>query len=222
MVSGHIAFKTKEIDWLHTSFPVVILISIDSKFNEGIDGYFKMGAFLSTIRDHVQGKIIALIADAAHLHTKNLSQSEDSTHQKAEELIRHNRSYFEGIEIRFWNSEIMKNESYTALKESFQALIHTDGEFKSFLLADAEMAYTEKRQKEFPNKELFLEKMKDDLIEQCISLQILAKLGFRYLFYPGPPCISTEYVKRNCFQLKNDLQWIDVFVSIEKKTKLSQ
>jgi hypothetical protein len=62
--------------------------------------------------------------------------------------------------------------------------------------------------------------MIEDLIEQCICMQILAKQGFRYLFYPGAPCHSTEYVNRKCIPNDHYLHWIDVFVTIEKKTKV--
>ncbi|MBA3284150.1 MAG: hypothetical protein H0U27_03690, partial [Nitrosopumilus sp.] len=77
VVRGKLAFKTKETNWLNTETPVVVLISIHSSFNDGICGELKMNAFLSTIKNHVKGKITILLSDIAHLRTRNLHHQED-------------------------------------------------------------------------------------------------------------------------------------------------
>lgn len=219
---GHIAFKTRKADWVDTPLPSVVLISVHSSFHEGVNGHLKMDAFLSTIRKNVKGKVSILIAETAHLHTLRLTQLEDPLHhclQSAKELTLRCRSYFEGNEVLYWSSSIMADKEYPAFKEQFEWLMRTNEAFQESLMADAEACYTQKRREEFPNKALFIEKMVDDLIEQCICMQILTRKGYRYLFYPGAPFASTEYVNRNFVSLENSLNWIDVFLTIEKKTK---
>lgn len=116
----------------------------------------------------------------------------------------------------------MSHKEYTSFKNLLQQLMQRDDAFRSSLLADAEAAYTEKRRKEFPDQKLFIEKMIADLIEQCVCIQILGKQGYRYLFYPGPPCASAQYINDHYILPENRLHWIDVFITIEKKTKVSQ
>jgi hypothetical protein len=58
-----------------------------------------------------------------------------------------------------------------------------------------------------------------DLIEQCVVLQVLARRQFGYIFYPGAPCKATEYLRT---LLSDELKWIDVFLTIEKKTRILQ
>jgi len=223
VIYGRMAFKTKRVDWVDTTLPVVALLSVHSAFNEGVDGYFKMTTFLTQIRENVKGNVSILFADTAHLHTLRLAQLEDpliDCLRSAKELALHYDSYIDSAEVLYWSSYIMADEEYGSVKEQLQQLIQTDDAFKTVLLTDAEAAYTEKREKEFPNKELFIEKMIDDLIEQCVCIQILAKKGYRYLLYPGAPCESTEYINRHYTPLENYLHWVDVFVTIEKKTKI--
>ena len=219
---GRIAFKTREVDWLDTPLPAVALVSVHSTFHEGVNGYLKMDAFISTIRENVKGKVSILIADTAHLHTLHLLQLEDPLRhclQSAKELALRFRSYFDSNEGLYWSDYIMGDKEYPVFKEQLQELVRTDKAFRASLLADAEAAYTEKRKAEFSNKALFMEKMVEDLIEQCVCTHILARKGYRYLFYPGAPCVSTEYVSRNFIPLEGSLNWIDVFLTIEKKTK---
>lgn len=217
-VNGHLAFKTRQADWIGTVNPSIALVSVHSTFNEGIDGYFKMAAFISTIRENIQGKVSVLIADTAHLHTMRLlGGSLDQLSQSAQELVLRFSSYLAAVEVDYWSSSIMENPEYKKYKKQLLQLAQTDNHFMSVLLGDAESAYTEKREVVFPNKALFIEKMIDDLIEQCTCMQILAKQGYRYIFYPGTPCASTEYINH---LFKNDIQWIDVFVTIEKKKKI--
>lgn len=215
-VCGHLAFKTRNVDWVDTTLPSIVLISVHTAFHEGINGHLKMEALLSTIRQNVKGKVCILIADVAHLHTASLIQVDDPMNycvKSAKQLASRFHAHFDGYDLLYWSSLIMKDDHYIALKNYFYSLAQTDVEFRALLLADAEAAYTAKRKEEFPNKALFLEKMGDDLIEQCIGMRVLAKNGYRYLFYPGAPCASTEYINQSA------LQWIDVFLSIERKTE---
>lgn len=70
----------------------------------------------------------------------------------------------------------------------------------------------------FSNKELFIEKAIEDLLEQCASLLVLSNKGYRFQFYPGKPYASIEYVNRVFIPKDNQIFWIDVFLTIEKKT----
>lgn len=56
----------------------------------------------------------------------------------------------------------------------------------------------------------------EDILEQCACLFVLAHKGYQFQFYPGSPYSSVEYV--NCYSLDQRISWINVFLTIEKKT----
>lgn len=224
IIQGKAAFKTKETAWLDTSLPVIALVSTDSVFNEGISGHLKMNAFISTIRNNVNGEISVLIADAAHQNAqglKNCQLSQEHYLWLAKELVHRHSSYFKGCRLLYWSSSILQDKDYISVQEQLTLLSKTDLNFRKCLLKDAEDAYTEKRRLEFPDKALFIDETIADIIMQCAAIQILAKQGYRYLFYPGPPCSSTEYTSRILIPFENRLLWIHVFLTIEKTTVMS-
>lgn len=216
---GHLAFKTKDSTWLNTTYPVVILISVHSNFHKGADGYLKMEALLSTIKTCVKGKVAILIADTAHLHTRHLLEGEGAKEnclRAAKGLFSLYRDLFTGCELIYWNS-LSQDSTYLEIRSHILTLFHSDEQFQKSLFDDAESGYTENREREFRSKAQFIEKTIDDLLEQCVVLQLLGLRGYRYLFYPGAPCKATEYLDSI---LHSQLQWIAVFLTIEKKTRI--
>lgn len=221
-ISGKVAFKTKEATWLDTDSPVVVLISVDSAFHSEIDGDLKIEALLAVIKKHVQGRIIVLMADGAHLHAEGLAAGYDAgavLRASAEELVSRYRPFFQGCELVYWSSFIANDPDYPLIRKEIENLAQIDAEFQASLLTDAAATYTPEREKKCPNRALFIEKTRRDLLEQCVCMEILAKLGCQFLFYPGAPCLATEYAHRVLALSKVRLQWVDVFLSIEKKTK---
>lgn len=223
IIKGKIAFKTQETNWLGTTLPVVILVSIHSSFHEKINGHLKMNALVSTIKNSINGKISILFADVAHLHTLSLSvsgASYDDCLKAAQELAQGYQPYFTDCELQYWHFAIWKDKNYVYQREQIWSLYQTDPFFRSCLYKDAEMAYTAKRRQEFPDKTLFIEKTIADIMELCVCILVLTHQGYRYLFYPGLPCSATEYMNRLLVPPENQLHWINVFLTIEKKTEV--
>lgn len=217
-LSGHLAFKTQDVSWLNTSKPVLVLVSVNSAFHKDGEGFLKMEAFLSTIKSCVKGEVFILIADTAHLNTQYLLEgvtAKESSLLAGEELTLRYHSLFKEFELIYWHS-LCQDDAYTWIRSNVVTLFHFDKKFQNFLLEDAENAFTEKRARAFLDKAQFIEKTIDDLIEQCVFLQLLAR-RYSYLFYPGAPHKATEYLN---MVIPSQLKWINVFLSIEKKTRI--
>lgn len=63
---------TRPNNWINTTENVIIAISIHSRFNEGIDGYFKLSALVNTVKSRVRGKITILFCEGAHINVLSL------------------------------------------------------------------------------------------------------------------------------------------------------
>jgi hypothetical protein len=202
-IRAKLVFKTKEVDWLATKEPAVILISIHSAFHAAVDGRLKMDAFVSTIKNRVKGPLILLFADIAHAKTMSLCQPLEKCLQDAEAL---SAAFpcFEGCTIKYWHSYIGQDESYKDALKMVRLKYEQDSSFRESLHADAV--------KSGDDSEPFIKMAIEDIIEQCAALLVLSNKGYRYLFYPGHPYSSYCY-------LENDLSWIHVFLAIERKKK---
>ena len=93
-----------------------------------------------------------------------------------------------------------------------------DPVFRKHLHADAEATYIADRVHEFSDKEVYINKTIEDLLEQCVCVLVLASKGYRFQFYPGRSYVSTEYVNNTFVPSGMQISNIDVFISIEKKT----
>lgn len=224
IVRGKLAVKTKTIDWLGTRAPVVVLVSVHSKFHELGNGDLKMQALVSTIKSHVQGRITILICDVAHLNTLSLSHQGDLDKayeeclREAQLLKERYASYFAGCDIAYWHSYINQDKNYNLARSSLRELYRVDPLFRKYLYEDAEATYTSARMRSFPKKIPYIEKTVEDLLEQCSSLIVLSRHGYRYKFYPGSSYASVLYANKVLLSEEEQISWVDVFVSIEKKT----
>ena len=224
-IRAKIAFKTQEIHWLETQASVIALISIDSAFHDGMEGNLKMDAFMSTIKQHVKGRVTVLISDRAHIRTSslkyggNLDKAFELCKDNAQGLVDRYRTYFEKCNVAFWHSYIYQAESFDPFLKLVKNLYDTDPVFRSHLLFDAEASYTVERMQDFSNKGLFIERTIEDILEQCACILVLANKGYKFQFYPGRPYASTEYVNEVLIP-KEKVCWVSVFLSIEKKTIL--
>lgn len=227
-IRGKLAFKTKELHWLGTHAPVVILISIHSAFHQAIEGELKMNALLSTIKSHVNGKITILFADRAHLQTMSLHYSGDTclAFEKcvldARLLNKRYQSYLDNCQIAYWHQYVFQDTQYSSYINFLEKAYLTNKAFQDLIDCDAEGTYTQVRSEKFLNKNLFIEMAKKDLLEQCASLFVLASKGYRFQFYPGKPYSSVDFVSRHFFCEEKRLNWVDVFLTIEKKTVLNK
>lgn len=200
---GKLAFKTENTSWLQTEKPVIALVSIYSKFHDEIGGELKMSAFMQTLKDHVRGEITVLLADAAHIKESGENELGKAI-SDAEQLTARYKSYFEGCQIVHWHEAICQDPTYNAYLLQVETLYTNDPVFKECVRLDAETG----------NDGRIM-----DLLGQCACQLVLAKRGYRYLFYPGRPSACTEHIQ--CLlQQEMRLSWINVFLSIEKKSLL--
>lgn len=192
-IKGKLACKTQGTSWVNTDSPVIILVSVQSAFHSGINGEMKMQAMLSTIKENVQGKITILLADQAHIHT----MGHDLARELASELRERHSMLFDGCFVQDWSHYICSDSHYSASLARVRDLYRHDPHFRAHLLADRANL--------------------DDLFEQCACILVLANKGYRFQFYPGRPNRSTEYINRHLLPPEKQINWIDLFVTIEKK-----
>lgn len=207
-VRGKLAVKIENVNWLQTVDPVVVLISIESKFHSEISGDLKMDALMSTIKSHVRGPITILLTERAHLSWASRfgfggdrQMAEQHLCNLAERLRDRYERHFSGCQVVFWDTYICKDASYTHAKAFIEKLYKEDLLFREQLLNDVRE----------PNDDAI-----QDLLEQCTCQLVLSSKGYRFQFYPGAPYASTEYVSSLLAPNKR-VVWINVFLSIEKK-----
>lgn len=223
ITKGKLAFKTRETDWLNTDSPILIPISIDSHFHEGISGDLKMSAFCSVLKKHVQGHITILMTERAHLNVLGLENGKEyalrSSLCRAHQLVDRYKHYFRDCDVQFWSSFICQDPSYQQSVDRITYFFQNDAIFRSHLISDAELTYTSERAELFSDRDLFIRAAISDIMEQCVCLLILVKKGYVFQFYPGHQYGAVEYI--NQLLLKSSLKMISVFLTIEKKTTSS-
>ncbi len=222
-IKGKLAFKTQATHWLNTESPVLVLISIHSAFHEGIWGQLKMNALLSVIKESVRGKITVLLADKAHVNVMNIKQpnSLDLSIQHAYNLNDQFRSYFDGCNVAYWHHYICQDKNYPSNYEKVLKLSQNDSVFQKLLKADAKETFTTKRAAEISDPSLFILRAIEDLLEQCACLLVLSDKGYRFMLYPGNPFTSTEYVNKTLLAKEQQIAFVPIFLTIEKKVILS-
>lgn len=223
VMRGKLAFKTETTHWLNTEAPVLIPISVHSNFHEGLDGELKMNALISTIKNHVKGKITILLTEKAHLNVASLKYGNDQEAfeeclKDARRLVDRFKSYFEQCHLNYWDSYICEDPSYPLFRDQMREQYLTDEKFRNLVHQDAEMTYTSQRALEYPDQNLFINKAIEDLLEQCVCLLVITHKGYRFQFYPGNSFASTDYVNRTLLPKENQISCINVFLTIEKKT----
>lgn len=223
IIRAKLAFKTKEINWLYTQESVIILVSVHSLFHQGISGDLKMSALISVIKNHVNGKVTILLTDMAHLHTESLKyqncieKASEECIKEAHLLATRYSCYFEACDLVFWHSYISQDATFISSMKLIRKLYESDDLFQEHLYRDAESSYTDRREKEFSNKELFIEKSIEDLLTQCACVLVIANKGYRFQFYTGNSFASVEYVNQLLIIEEKRLSWINVFLAVEKK-----
>ncbi len=185
-----------------------------------------MNAFMSVIKSSVNGKITVLLSDIAHLKTSSLKHQNDDEKAlmhnklKAQNLISRYQDYFVSCNIVYWHSYICNDNNYLNAKKFVENLYQSNLIFKDCLLEDANASYSIERSYEFENKQLFIDKTIEDIIEQCACQIVLSRKGYRFLFYPGSSHTSLDYLSQYLHPQEDQISWVNVFLSIEKKTLL--
>lgn len=225
IIHGKIAFKTKIDSWLNTKKPVVILLSIDSAFHKSIDGDLKTNALINTISSHVQNKITVLMANHAHYHTTTLNYNNNKVMafeenlKKTDELVSRYQIYSPNNSLLYWHSYIHSDDNYLSLIKQVKDFYLISAIFQELINNDIDRSYTEERKQRYQDKELYYSKALEDIFEQCACLLVLAEKGYGYIFYPGPPLESSEYLLQYILPTHKHIEWVNVFLSVEKKTK---
>ena len=222
-IRAKITLKTEYDHWVDTHEPVVITISTHSVIHNNYEGDLKMNALISIIKNNVRGKVTVLFTEKAHLNVMSLKHKDNATKvclHKAQELHFRYQSYFEGCNIAYWHSYICEDPHFVSCKRAIADLFQKDPTFQELIKADANGCYTQERKEEFPNKDLFLEKTAEDILEHCLCWVVLKKKGYKFQFYPGYPYVSMDYAAAHIAPELKKLEWIRVFLSIEKKVEL--
>jgi hypothetical protein len=226
LIRGRLAFKTKQTSWINSKAPVVILISIDSAFHQPIEGDLKMNALITTVKNHVRDRVTILLTDQAHVHVlslkygNNREKAQREYIENAQQHVERYKAYFKGCNLEYWHSYIEKDKSFTENLKFVHDLFKINPLFRACLYKDAHASYTHQRTQEYPDQELFIKNAIEDILGQCACLLVLAHKGYRFQFYPGPSCESTEYINRIVIPPHQQVTWVNVFLSIEKKTVL--
>jgi hypothetical protein len=227
IVYGKLAFKTKETHWLETEKPVIILVSINSVFHERGKGDLKMNALLSIVKNHVKGPVTVLMSERAHLQVMSLKYENnpkkafDECFRCAQLLYERYQCYFTECKVVYWHSYICEDDNFANSLEILKKLYQEDCQFRDLLYKDAESTYTIERSLHFFDKDLFIEKAIDDILEQCACMLVLAQKGYRFQFYPGQTFTSVEYANQILNAQEKRISWIDVFLTLEKKKILT-
>ncbi len=220
-IEGKLTFKTKEIEWIETDLPSVIPISIDSCFHQGIDGDLKMNAFLSVLKEQIKGKITILMTEKAHLHVLSLQYQGDNQSayidclKRARELESKFAEYFEGTQVVYLDDYIVNDSNYELFSQKIQMMYHSDPAFKNLVNKDAELTYTPERAFELPDKDIYMQKAIQDILEHNVGLLVLVHKGYRFQFYPGNQYLSMDYVNDNIHESDHKISHIKVFLKID-------
>ena len=217
-LKGKLAFKTVETDWVHTPEPVIVPISLQSSFHDGMVGELKMQALVSIIKENVQGPVTLLLADTAHKQVDALGQID--TKKSAANLLARFQKYFHPCQIHFWGAYIEEDASYASRLHKITYQYETDLVFRSYVEADAEATYTVSRMNDFRDKDLFMKNARADILEQCACILVLADKGYKFQFYPGRQYGAVQYVNKTLLPSQKQIKLIDVFLTVEKKSLL--
>lgn len=186
--------KTRPNSWIDTDTPVIIPISLESKF---ASCRIKLSALLKLVKENVKGRITLLICEGAHRHTLTLKHgknTKDVINNMTSDFMK--RSEISVFEITTWNEFVLQDPMYHDLKLQIEELYSNDLEFRKKLLNDAKNTYTEERSISYPDKSSYMAAAQQDLMEHCIFLLTAVKNGYKYEFYPGATRESAKHYEK--------------------------
>ena len=222
-LKAKVVVKTREVDWVNTDKKAVVLISVHSAFHKPFDGEVKMEAMLAAITSCTSQQVTVLFTECAHIQTARLSFSDDyqltlKNHlQSAHCLSRRYDASFKECSIAFWHLYIQQDTTYTTWLNECEKLYNTNIDFKFCVTKDALSSCAIERIDAYADKELYIKRAVLDVIEQCVSILVLASKGYRFCFYPGNQNQATKFVIEYFLEQEKRLFWINTFIAIEKK-----
>lgn len=145
--SGKIVFKTQETAWINTTQPVLVPISIHSSFHQGIIGPVKMNAYLSLLKENIQGPITLLMTEKAHWKVNSLNFETET--QALEQMLKDARALeaqfahcFADCQVKYWHEYINQDPYYPAFHKQVIDLYQNDSTFHNLILQDTDLAYS--------------------------------------------------------------------------------
>lgn len=217
-----IRIKTNTADWIDTHEPVIVPFSIHSNFHAGDLGALQVKTMLKTLKAHIKGPITILLTEKAHIHALSLSHNGDAQKALAQCIADANIlrdrfvQDFQGCTVITMDALIAADPDYQHYRDRLMNIYQTDAQFQELIRADAIGTYTPARAQEIPDKELFVTKTIEDLLEQCIILFIASKLGYRFECYTGKPNPCSEYINRNFIPHEKQITRVVVDITKEK------
>lgn len=221
-LKAKIAFKTKTKSWLNTPDLVVIPLSIDTGFHQGIAGRLKMQALIKAIRENIKSRPTLLFTDGAHRHVhsqlfqSNLDRAVRDLSAQAKILQQWILPLASGCNIAFWTEVVLNAPEFGLAKKYLYSLLAHDSVLRALVEQDALQSYTALRQKQFRDKISYIESAKQDIMEYLSYQLVFSQKIFLWQLYPGKEYASSEYLQqRNIITMKS----IYVFIAIESKNK---
>lgn len=218
-----VAVRTNGDQWVNTQDPVIILFSVDSVFHEGQKGALNVEVLTYIIQKHVRGEIIILMTEKAHvnvsslLYDDNRNEAFERAIRDAQSLINKFNTIWNEFQVEFWYDFINKDPHYESYFKQIADRYEVDNQFRTLIQQDAERTYTEEREREFPDKQIYINKTIEDLLEQAAYVLVIAKKGYRFAFYPGRQNGSLLYIAEQLVPSEQRVAHIHVNISFEKK-----
>ena len=217
-----IKVRTNSRAWINSDTNIIVPVSIHSAFHQGALGIQKMHAMISYIVSHAKNVTIVL-TDRAHIHTLSLTYENDL--KKAFDICRADAfalaqnfaSLFASCKIVYWDDIISDKIKYECYKQQLNQLYEQDSFFCALLQNDAEKTFTSNRAQIFPDKEIYVEKAKTDIIEQTAFHLILAYEGYRFMLYPGRTYQAITYAQHIFLPAENRITHVNINIKINNK-----
>jgi len=209
--------STNHSGWRNNNL-IVIALSIHSIIYEGLDGYFKIAAWVNTIKRHTKARIVILLCEGAHLNVINLKHNNfnktlEICRNDADMLYHRFEKVFSGCDVVYWNDYITSDNSYLSYKNELNSILEKNIFYQDILTTDVEMSYVSKMIKEYPDKTLYIKNAKLDLIEMILGMKVIYEKSCRSLLYPGAIPSAMETI--GCYYYK-ELAFVNVSIKTHK------
>jgi hypothetical protein len=185
----NIVVKTRPNHWVNSASNVIIPISIHSRFNDGVDGFFKLSALVNTVKARTRGKVTILLCEGAHINVLNLKFNNkldtwNACYRDAKNLLMRFEKLFIGCEISFWRDFVTYNKSYDVINNEILSIIDNNYLAKEYIENDVEASYTNKFIREYPDRQAYVINAKLDILEMLVGMKIMHEKQYKAIFYP--------------------------------------
>jgi hypothetical protein len=206
----NIKVKIDTSDWMTSTNDLILVLSIDTKFNSDANAESYLEAIFKTM-DLSKGFITVFISDCSHLNAYSLInnvsivEASELQHSKALMLKDKYSTILSNRKILFWKDLVDDSAD-----EQIKKLI-LDDVFQEKLVLDAK-DITTKRNIQQSLFEAHVEATKLDLIEHCRFCFVAYNKGYRYEFYVGKQYASVTYAMD---LFSKNLSRVNIYVKVE-------